>query len=137
MKKTFFTTNISHRWYLIDCKNQSLGRLSTRITQILLKKNITTYSPSIKQKNYIVLINSKQLKYNKKKIYYFCYKPGHPGKSLKIKEFSSNSIKQSIKRMLPMNVRNKLIKQIKIYENDNYPHKGQINKIVNVRSKYF
>nr|BBC77669.1 ribosomal protein L13 [Nitzschia sp. NIES-3576] len=135
MKKTLFTTNTSHIWYLIDCKNQSLGRLSTSITHILLKKNINTYSPSNKQKNYIVLINSKQLKHNKKKIYYFCYKPGHPGKSLKKKFFSSNTIKQTIKKMLPINVRNKLIKQLKIYENEKHPHKGQIN--INVKSKFF
>nr|BBC77564.1 ribosomal protein L13 [Nitzschia sp. PL1-4] len=132
MKKTFFIHKAPNSWYLIDCKNQSLGRISTYITQVLLGKNITTYSPSSKKKNYVVLINTNFLRYNKKKLYFFCYKPGQPGRALKIKKFSINTIKQTIKRMLPMSTRNKLIKQLKIYENNIYPHKGQVNQKINV-----
>nr|QCI07209.1 ribosomal protein L13 [Hypnea pannosa] len=129
------------KWYLIDAKDQTLGRISTYITTLLRGKHEITYTPHINSKIHIIIINAKdvivtgQKKYNKKYIKH----SGKPG-SLKIENFANLNkriptriIEYSIKGMLPKNkLGRKLFKQISVYKNKQHPHIAQKPKTITI-----
>ena len=106
LNKTFIPT-ISYKnrnWYLIDCKDQTLGRLSTIIVRLLKGKIKVQYHPSVDIGDYIILINADLIVFNEKSKQYLVYNPGRPGHSLKIKNISDCLpkliIERAVKRML-------------------------------------
>nr|YP_010726346.1 ribosomal protein L13 [Hypnea brasiliensis]WCH55388.1 ribosomal protein L13 [Hypnea brasiliensis]WDY84821.1 ribosomal protein L13 [Hypnea brasiliensis] len=135
MNHTYLQNTLSkQKWYLIDAKNQRLGRLSTCIARLLKGKNEITYTPHINSKIYIIVINAQdivvtgQKKYNKKYIRH----SGKPG-SLKIENFTSLNkriptriIEHAIKGMLPKNkLGRQIFRQINVYKSEQHPHTGQ------------
>nr|YP_009497658.1 ribosomal protein L13 [Astrosyne radiata]AWT40371.1 ribosomal protein L13 [Astrosyne radiata] len=135
MKNTLNTTfqpNKSYNtcnWFLIDCKNQTLGRLSSFITTILRGKKSIYYYPSVFANNYIILINVDLIRLSKCKKHFLVYNPGKPGRSLKVKDtkdcLTTFIIKKSIKGMLSKNERKHLINKVKIYSGHIHPHTAQ------------
>nr|YP_010903333.1 ribosomal protein L13 [Hypnea cornuta]WCH55786.1 ribosomal protein L13 [Hypnea cornuta] len=139
-------TNISknlleQKWYLIDAKHQTLGRMSTHVAKILRGKCEIKYTPNINSKVHIIIINAQdiivtgQKKYQKKYIRH----SGKPG-SLKIENFANLNrriptkiIEHSIKGMLPKNkLGRQLFKQINIYKNEQHPHIAQKPKTITI-----
>lgn len=125
---------INKKWYLIDASNQTLGRLSTTIASILRGKNSIDYTPFLNTKSYIIIINAKSIKVTGQKKYKKLYKrhSGQPG-GLKIETFEqlnqripSKIIEKAVKGMLPKGpLGRKLFTQLKVYANNNHPHKAQ------------
>ena len=135
MNHTYIEKTLNQQqWYLIDGKNQRLGRVSTYVATLLKGKYKITYTPHINAKICIVIINAKdiivtgQKKYNKKYIKH----SGKPG-SLTIENFAelskripTRTIEQAIKGMLPKNkLGRQLFRQLNIYYNDQHPHIAQ------------
>jgi len=85
MNKTFIpTTNYNKRkWYVIDCKDKQLGRLSSTIIPLLTGKSKSVYHPSVDVGDYVILINSEYLKLDRDVERFHVYQPGRPGSSLK------------------------------------------------------
>ena len=116
------------KWFLIDCKNQKLGRLSTIVCLILCGKMKSSYYPSIDMGDYVILINAESLTLDREigKFHIFC--PGRPGHSLKRSRcFSPETIvEKCIGGMLPNGpVSKRLLERVKIYEGPNHPHEAQ------------
>ena len=131
LNKTFIPT-ISYKnrnWYLIDCKDQTLGRLSTIIVRLLKGKIKVQYHPSVDIGDYIILINADLIVFNEKSKQYLVYNPGRPGHSLKIKNISDCLpkliIERAVKRMLSKTETKRLMRRLKIYNNENHFHQAQ------------
>nr|YP_009300483.1 50S ribosomal protein L13 [Campylaephora sungminbooi]AKU47402.1 50S ribosomal protein L13 [Campylaephora sungminbooi]ALN11849.1 50S ribosomal protein L13 [Campylaephora sungminbooi] len=132
---------IAPSWYLIDAKEQTLGRVSTNIANLLRGKNESNYSSNINHHNYIIIINSKQIKVTGKKNSQKLYKrhSGKPG-SMKIETFTelqkripNRILEKAIKGMLPKGrLGRELFTQIKIYEEEKHPHTAQNPKLINL-----
>jgi large subunit ribosomal protein L13 len=62
--KTFVAkkTDIDQKWYLIDAKGANLGRLSTKIAELLMGKNKPSYTPNLVSGDIVVVINSAKIK---------------------------------------------------------------------------
>ena len=70
----------SDKWYLIDAKDQVLGRLSTFLAIRLMGKHKVSYSDNECIKDKIVVINAKKIILTGKKIYKKKYwHTGYPG----------------------------------------------------------
>tara|TARA_B100000989_G_scaffold47180_1_gene30659 strand:+ start:954 stop:1382 length:429 start_codon:yes stop_codon:yes gene_type:complete len=135
MKTTALRTqDLEKKWYLIDCSGKTLGRLSVIVANILRGKSKPEYTPNADVGDFVVLINTKEIKVTGNKSTqkkYFSH-TGFPG-GLKTRSFSSmlqknpNSIiKNAVKGMLPKNrLNNKIIKKLKIYANQDHPHEAQ------------
>ena len=85
MNKTFIpSTNYNKRkWYVIDCKDKQLGRLASSIVPLLTGKTKSIYHPSLDVGDYVILINSEELKIDRDVERFHVYEPGRPGSSLK------------------------------------------------------
>ncbi|MBU1076796.1 MAG: 50S ribosomal protein L13 [Spirochaetes bacterium] len=126
--------NVEHKWYLIDAKDQVLGRLSTKIADILSGKNKEYYSPDTICGDYVIVINVDKIRLtgNKLETKLYRWHSGHPGglKEKKAGEMLKKNPRymmlQSVKGMLPRNkLRDKLIRYLKVYSGEEHEHKAQ------------
>ena len=132
--KSYKNTDLDKNWLLLDAKDETLGRLSSKIASILMGKNKAQYTPHNDLGDYVVVVNAEKIKVtgnkNTQKRYY--RHTGYPG-GLKSSTFSEiiekdpvNIILKAVKGMLPKNKRsNSMISKLKIYAGDNHPHAGQ------------
>jgi len=61
--KTFQPTpkDIKREWHLVDAKDEILGRLSTRIAELLMGKGKATFSRHMDSGDYVVVINAEKV----------------------------------------------------------------------------
>ena len=142
LNKTFLPTqNYKNRnWFLLDCKGQNLGRLATLITSLLKGKIKPQYHPAVDTGDYIILINAESIKINEDSKHYLVYNPGRPGHSLKIKNVSDClpklTIERAVKRMLSKTETKRLMRRLKIYNDQNHMHHAQNPIQIDVNNLY-
>ena len=132
--KSYKNTDLDEKWLLLDAKDETLGRLSSRIASILMGKNKAQYTPHNDLGDYVVVVNAEKIRVTgNKDIQKKYYKhTGYPG-GLKSSTFSEiieknpeNLILKAVKGMLPKNkLSSSMISKLKVYEGDNHPHAGQ------------
>ena len=137
MNKIFIpATNYNKRkWYLIDCKDKQLGRLSSTIIPLLTGKSKSVYHPSVDVGDYVILINSEHLKLDREVERFHVYQPGRPGSSLKrlVNIIPKRIIENCVFNMLPNGFPKKhLVKRLKVYQGDQHPHVAQDPKLLNL-----
>tara|TARA_B100000886_G_scaffold141231_1_gene95701 strand:+ start:13106 stop:13531 length:426 start_codon:yes stop_codon:yes gene_type:complete len=132
--------DIEQKWYLIDCSEKTLGRLSVRVANILRGKTKPEYTPNADVGDFVILINAKNIKVTGSKtddkVYYS--HSGYPGgiKQINFKNLLEKDpekvLRNSIKGMLPKNRLNRqIIKKLKIYADDTHPHEAQNPEVIN------
>lgn len=126
--------NIERSWYIVDVKDQILGRVSTKIASLLIGKGKVGIVPNVDCGDYVVVINSDEVKLTRgkelKKMYY--RHSGFPG-GLKeivfadqIKKNSTKVIEMAVKNMLPKNkLRDGRMARLFVYKDSNHKQKGQ------------
>ena len=132
--KSYKNTDLDKKWLLLDARDETLGRLSSKIASILMGKNKAQYTPHNDLGDYVVVVNAEKIRVTgNKDIQKKYYKhTGYPG-GLKSSTFSEiiekspeNVILKAVKGMLPKNkLSNSMISKLKVYEGDNHPHVGQ------------
>jgi len=53
--------NIERSWYIVDVKDQILGRVSTKIASLLIGKGKVGIVPNVDCGDYVVVINSDEV----------------------------------------------------------------------------
>ena len=131
LNKTFLpNSNYETRnWFVIDCKNQKLGRIATVIVSLLKGKEKPHYDPAVDIGNYVILINADSIILNKSSKHYIVNKPGRPGHSLKIKNAVDSvpkfTIERAIKGMIATTETKRLMRRLNIYNDETHPHQAQ------------
>ena len=137
--KSFKISEVDQKWHLIDAENKTLGRLSSRISSILMGKNKSQYTPNNDLGDFVVIINAEKIKLTGNKEYqkkYFRHS-GYPGglKSTNVQELRKDKPEQiifkAVKGMLPKNkLADKMISKLKVYKGPAHPHVGQNPEIL-------
>lgn len=136
--KTFVTTPkvIKRHWHLIDAKNQVLGRLATRIAVLLIGKNKVYYASHLDCGDYVVVINSDQVKVTgrkltQKKYYRHSNYPGGLTTTTFQQQLAKDSrklIERSIKNMLPKNkLRSPRLRRLKVFKTSEHIYAEKIS----------
>mgnify|MGYP001177928162 CR=1 FL=1 len=134
MENTFSPTNNSSnaKWYCIDAKDKSLGRLSSQISQVLTNKYKPDYSFNFNNGDYLIIINSKTVKLNKPEQKFIVRYSGNIGGITKksflnvINENPNAVIKKAVKGMLPKgSLGRDYARKLKIYPAEEHPHAAQ------------
>jgi len=141
--KTFVAKNnsIDQKWYLIDAKGANLGRLSTKIAEILMGKHKPSYTPNVVTGDYVVVINAAKIKVTGNKLIdkkYYRH-TGYPGgiKSENLKEMlekhPNRVIEHSVAGMLPKNkLQDVMLKNLKVYATEEHKHEAQQPELLKV-----
>ena len=142
LNKTFLPTkNYKNRnWFIIDCKDQKLGRLATIIAALLKGKVKPQYSPSVDIGDYIILINAESILINEQAKHYIVNNPGRPGHALKIKNVSEClpkfTIERAVKGMLAESETKRLMRRLRIFNDQNHTHQAQNPIEIDVSNLY-
>lgn len=126
---------IKREWHLIDAKGEVLGRLATKIAQLLMGKQKPSFAPHLDCGDYVVVINAAKVKVTGKKlenkIYY--HHTGYMGglKEIHLEEMMAKNparvIWLAVKNMLPKNkLRKQRLKRLKIFADENHPYNDKI-----------
>ncbi len=125
---------IKRDWYLVDAENQTLGRLSSRVSQILRGKHKPYFTPHMDMGDFVVVVNAEKVKVtgNKERDKTYFRHSGYPGGITKVnlkkvrEQYPEKIITNAVKGMLPHNsLGGKLLKHLKIYRTAVHPHEAQ------------
>lgn len=124
----------TRKWWLVDAKDQPLGRVASQVAAILRGKHKAIYTPHVDTGDFVVVINAGQVKLTgdkpRAKMYYRF--SGHPG-GLSEKSFidvvrtkPELPIEKAVKGMLPKNVLGRqMLAKLKVYGGAEHPHQAQ------------
>nr|YP_010443882.1 ribosomal protein L13 [Chattonella marina]UTE94769.1 ribosomal protein L13 [Chattonella marina] len=136
MKETFVPSKafVRKKWYVIDAKDQNLGRLATEVASFLRGKYKPYFTPYLDTGDYIIVINADKIKVtgNKKLEKLYRHHSGRPG-GMKIETFEKlqaripeRIIEKSVKGMLPKGALGReVFRKLYVYSNDSHPHQAQ------------
>jgi large subunit ribosomal protein L13 len=141
--KTFLPqkSEIDKKWWLVDADGIVLGRLATKVADVLRGKDKPSYVPFFDAGDFVVVINADKIKLTgnkeEQKKYY-----RHSGYMGGIKEISyermmathpERVLLQAVKGMLPKNKLNrKILKKLKVYAGSEHKHKAQNPQVMAV-----
>jgi len=124
----------THNWYVIDAKDQTLGRLATLVASRLRGKHKPEYTPHVDTGDYIVVINAKHIKVTGNKVVNKTYysHSGFPGgiKEINFTKLIARApervIEFAVKGMLPKNPLGRaMYRKLKVYKDEHHPHASQ------------
>ena len=135
-------SEVSHKWTLIDASEAPLGRVATVIATRLTGKYKPTYTPSMDDGDYVVVINADKLVLTgnkaESKVYY--RHTGFPGgikeRSLKeVKELDAGAaITAAVKGMLPRNKQLAVrLGRLRVFNGETHEHTAQQPEKVEVK----
>lgn len=122
------------KWYVVDMKDQVLGRAATHIASVLRGKNKPEFTPFIDCGDFVVVINADQLQLTGRKMDQKLYHrhTGYPGglRTMTAREMLEKKpqdvVLLAVKRMLPKGaIGRQMIKKLKIYSGPEHPHQAQ------------
>ena len=141
VQKTYATTPavIERRWWVVDAKGMTLGRVASKVAPLLRGTNKTYFTPHLDTGDYVIIVNADKIHVTGKrmdqKIYY--RHSGFPGglKSMTLREmmdkFPTRALRLSIKGMLPKGpLGRRMFKKLKIYAGAEHPHQAQQPQIL-------
>ena len=126
--------DIQRDWYIVDAEGQTLGRLATRIAQVLRGKHKPTFAPHLDMGDYVVVINADKVELAGEKAADKLYHrhSGFPGgiKSVPFTEMMDKKptaiVEKAVKGMLPKTkLGNAMGLKLKVYAGTDHPHEAQ------------
>jgi len=138
--KKDFQQSSKKAWYLVDAKDQVLGRLAVRVAELIRGKHKLNWAPHLDTGDFVVLINADQIHLSGKKwedkSYYSHSRYIGSLKEAKAKTLTPELlIRKTVQGMLPKNkLRAKMMKKLKIYRGSEHPHKAQNPQGTSLRS---
>jgi len=126
--------DIKREWFLVDAEGKTLGRLATKIAEILRGKHKPIYTPHLDCGDYVVVINADKIRVTGRKLDQKIYyrHSGYPGglKSITLRDqlqkHPERVLEAAVRGMLPKNrLGRKMFKKLKVYVGDSHPHQAQ------------
>ena len=139
--KTLKISEIEKDWWIADADSQILGRLASRVAQIIRGKHKVNFVPHMDNGDCVVVINAEKIrvtgKKEEKKTYF-----RHTGYAGGVKTtnlshmrrtYPERIIENAVKGMLPHNrLGRKMLKHLKVYAGPNHPHSAQTPKLLEI-----
>ncbi|MCL4554585.1 MAG: 50S ribosomal protein L13 [Actinobacteria bacterium] len=132
---------VEREWLLVDANDMVLGRLASRVAQILKGKNKPQYTPHVDTGDFVVVINAEKIRLTGNKMATkMAYR--HSGYNGGLKEtpisrmlerHPDRVITRAVKGMLPKNTLGRaMMKKLKVYAGPEHPHVAQGPRSINL-----
>lgn len=125
---------IPRKWFVVDANGQVLGRLASKVAQVLRGKHRPTFTPHVDAGDFVVVINADKIKLTGEKLTKKLYHrwSGIPGgfRSVAARDVLEKKpdfmIRKAVWGMLPKNVLGRqLLTKLKVYSGTEHPHAAQ------------
>ena len=124
----------SRKWFLVDAKDQVLGRLAVMIANKLRAKDSPSFDPSVDAGAFVIVVNAAQVKLTGKKEVQKDYQR-YSGYRDGLKHFTAATmrrlhpdriIKEAVWGMLPKNtIARKMMTRLKVFAGPEHAHAAQ------------
>jgi large subunit ribosomal protein L13 len=144
MNKTeYFTRKPADQvWHVVDAKDMVLGRLATKVAEVLRGKNKPTFTPNADMGDFVIVVNADKVKLTGKKAtdktyyrhtgYMGGLKSTTPEKVL-VSAHPERLVEWAVRGMLPKTrLGDRLFTKLKVYAGPDHPHKAQQPKALAV-----
>ena len=129
----------SRKWFLVDAKDQVLGRLAVVIANKLRAKDSPSFDPSVDAGAFVIVVNAAQVKLTGKKEEHKDYQR-YSGYRDGLKHFSAATmrrlhpdriIKEAVWGMLPKNtIARKMMTRLKVFAGPEHTHAAQKPEVI-------
>ena len=144
MRTTFMAkaNEIDRKWYVVDAKGQTLGRLASEVASILRGKHKPTYTPHVDTGDHVIIINASEINLTGKKLTDKIYRRHtmHPGglkerTALEMRtNYSEKMLELAIKGMLPKNsLGRQMFKKLHVYAGPEHKQQAQQPEVYELR----
>ena len=132
---------VKKEWILIDAENQTLGRLATRVANVLRGKHKPSFTPHVDCGDNVIIINAEKIVLTGKKLTdkQYVRHTGYPGgqrfttPQQLLNTHPIRVIEHAVRGMLPKNkLGDALYRNLKVYAGSEHPHQAQNPKVVNL-----
>jgi len=124
----------NQKWYVVDAKDQVLGRLAAQVARVIRGKNKALFTPNMDAGDFVVVINADKIRMTGKRESqkeYFSHSlyPGG-GRFRSFSEVMAKNpswvVENAVRGMLPKTKLGKRIgKKLKVYAGESHPHSAQ------------
>lgn len=126
--------SIKHGWVVVDATNQMVGRLASKVANILIGKSKVAYSPNQDHGDNVIIINAEKVKLSgtKPEVKSYFRHSTYPGGG-KFRSFkeqmaldSTQVVRHAVHGMVSKNALGRAImKKLHVYKNGEHPHAAQ------------
>jgi large subunit ribosomal protein L13 len=136
VQKTYYpkAEDIQRDWVVVDANDQTLGRLATQISTVMLGKHKPGFTPGVEMGDYVIVVNAAHIKVTGNKLDDKMYHrhTGYPGglRSINLRDLLAKNpervIEQAVWGMLPHNRMGRhLMRKLRVYAGPDHPHDAQ------------
>ena len=139
--KTLKISEIEKDWWIADAESQVLGRLASKIAQILRGKHKVNFVPHMDNGDCVVVVNAEKVMVtgNKENSKSYFRHTGYVG-GVKMtslahlrRTYPERIIEKAVKGMLPHNkLGRKMMGHLKVYSGADHPHIAQNPKLLEI-----
>lgn len=125
---------IERKWYVVDAKGQTLGRLASEVAKVLSGKNKPIYAPHVDCGDHVIIINAEKITVTGKKADQKLYRhyTGYIGglreitfKDLIVKK-PEDVLMHAVKGMLPKNkIGRQMLTKLRVYKGAEHKQEAQ------------
>lgn len=126
--------DVERAWYVVDARNQVVGRLASRIASILRGKHNPRFTPHVDTGDFVIVVNADKVRLTGNKETakeYFRYS-GYPGgaRFTTPEEMRASKpdfiVRNAVRGMMPKGpLGRQMLKKLKVYAGPDHPHEAQ------------
>lgn len=125
---------VQKEWFVVDAKDEILGRLASKVAVILRGKHKPSFTPHVDCGDNVIVINAEKVKLTGKKMTdkQYIRHSGYPGgqRTQTPEDLLSKKpeavVEKAIKGMLPKNrLGSEIFRNLFVYAGENHPHEAQ------------
>jgi large subunit ribosomal protein L13 len=127
--------DLEHRWHVVDADGVVLGRLASRVAQLIRGKHKPTFTPHMDGGDFVVVVNAEKVRLTgrtleQKRYFRHTGYMGHPRFTplqVDMVRRPARVIERAVFGMLPKSTlgRQALRKKLKVYAGPTHPHQAQ------------
>ena len=134
--KTFSAkaSEVARNWWLIDAKDQLLGRVAVKAAKLLRGKEKRIFTPHVNTGDFVIVINAAKVRLSGKKedqksfMSFSGYVGGHKSENARARRARHPEllIERAVRGMIPHNRLGRAVyRKLKVYRDDSHPHAAQ------------
>ncbi|MGA3172236.1 MAG: 50S ribosomal protein L13 [Chthoniobacteraceae bacterium] len=134
--KTFSAkaSEVERQWWVIDAKDQVLGRVAEKAANLLRGKHKPIFTPHVDTGDFVVVINAKKVRVTGKKevnktyTSFSGYVGGHHSETFKARRARHPEliVERAVRGMIPHNrLGRSVYTKLKVYKGETHPHESQ------------
>jgi len=132
-------SEVDRKWWLIDAKDQVLGRVAVKAAKLLRGKEKPIFTPHVDTGDFVIVINADKVRVSGKKedqksfMSFSGYVGGHKSENVRARRARHPEllVERAVRGMIPHNRLGRAVyRKLKVYRGEAHPHAAQQPKAV-------